>query len=164
LPSFSGSSYQKGFLLGLESASSKDLSAARYARIMMRLADVNYATRVIQQIGSVAKQSTGAESETEKRAVIKVLLFSTWLHRPYFIIRMFFIIMIMTVGTFLFVLSIGKINAFESFTFTIPMFVLGLVITRLFDAQMTKATNRIVELIASHRNVRDFIISHFNVK
>ena len=61
-------------LLELESASSEDLSDARYAKMMLRLSDVHYAKRVLQKMGSVA---SGAESEIEKRAVIKVLLFST---------------------------------------------------------------------------------------
>ena len=74
-------------LLELESASSKDLSTVRYAKNMLRLADIHYAKRVLQQIGSITKHSNEAESEIEKRAVIKVLLFSTWLQRLYFIIR-----------------------------------------------------------------------------
>ncbi len=40
-------------LLELESASSKDLSDAHYAKMMLRLSDVHYAKKVLQQIGSV---------------------------------------------------------------------------------------------------------------
>jgi hypothetical protein len=76
-------------LLELESASSTDLSDVNYAKKILHLADINYAKRMLQQIGSVAKHSSGDESEIEKRAVIKVLLFSPWLHRLYFIIRSF---------------------------------------------------------------------------
>jgi hypothetical protein len=71
-------------LLELESASSKDLSDAHYAKMMLRLSDVHYAKRVLQQIGSASRQSSGAESEIEKRAVIKVLLFSTWVQKTLF--------------------------------------------------------------------------------
>jgi len=71
----------------LETASATDLSDACYAKKILRLADIHYAKRVLQQIGSITKQSSGTESEIEKRAVIKVLLFSTWLERLYFIIR-----------------------------------------------------------------------------
>ncbi len=65
-------------LLELQSASSSDLSDARYAKMMLRLSDAHYAKGVLQKLGS---DTCGAEKELEKRAVIKVLLFSTWLQR-----------------------------------------------------------------------------------
>jgi hypothetical protein len=148
-------------LLELESASSKDLSTAHYAKMMLRLSDVHYANRVLQQIGSVAKQSSGVESNIEKRAVIKVLLFSTWVQRLYFIIRSFIMGEIGGAATFLFIWYMGHVNAIENFEFGIIVFVLTLVITRLFDAQITKATKKIVELMANHRTIRDFIMNHF---
>jgi len=133
-------------LLELESASSKDLS------------DAHYAKRVLQQIGSV---TPGAESEIEKRAVIKVLLFSTWVQRLYFIIRSFIMGEIGAAATFLFIWYIGSIDAITGFVFGIFVFLLTLVTTRLLDVQITKATRKIVEIMASHRTVRDFIMNHF---
>ena len=62
-------------LLELEGAKSKDLSDVLYAKKILHLSDIHYAKRVLQQIEQVAL----AESKIEKRAVIKVLLFSTWL-------------------------------------------------------------------------------------
>jgi len=61
-------------LLELESASSKDLSDVRYAKMMLHLSDIHYANRVLQRVGSATSE---AESDIERRAVIKVLLFST---------------------------------------------------------------------------------------
>ena len=138
-----------------------DLSDARYAKKILHLADIHYAKRVLQQIGSITKQSSGTESEIEKRAVIKVLLFSTWLQRLYFIIRSYIMGLIASVVTFLFILYLGTINAITFYFFGIFTFALSLVITRLFDAQLTKATKKIVEIMASHRTVRDFIMNHF---
>ena len=145
-------------LLELESASSEDLSDARYAKMMLRLSDVHYAKRVLQKIGSVAP---GAESEIEKRAVIKVLLFSTWLQRLYFIIRSYIMGQIGAAVTFLFILFVGSIDAVGMFLFGIFVFVFSLVITRLFEVQITIATKKIVEIMASHRTFRDFIMNHF---
>ena len=145
-------------LLELESASSEDLSDARYAKMMLRLSDVHYAKRVLQKIGSVTSE---AESEIEKRAVIKVLLFSTWLQRLYFIIRSYIMGQIGAAVTFLFILFVGSIDAVTGFIFGIFVFVFSLVITRLFDVQINIATKKIVELMASHRTIRDFIMNHF---
>ena len=112
-------------------------------------------------MGSVAKDSSGCESEIEKRAVIKVLLFSTWLQRLYFIIRSAIMGLIGSVVTFLFIWSLGAINAITGYLFGIFVFALSLVITRLFDVQLTQVTKKIVEIMASHRTARDFIMKHF---
>ena len=148
----------KRILLELESASSKDLSDVRYAKMMLRLSDIHYAKRVLQQIG---KPTCEAEREIERRAVIKVLLFSTWLQRLYFIIRSFLMGLISSAATFFLILSVGTIDAITGAIFGIFVFVLSLAITRLFDVQITKATKKIIEIMASHRTVRDFIMNHF---
>jgi hypothetical protein len=145
-------------LLELETASSKDLSEAHYAKKILHLSDIHYAKRVLQQIGSA---TSGTESDIEKRAVIKVLLFSTWLQRLYFIIRSIIMGLIGAAITFLLILSVGTINAATGIVFGIFVFVLGLVITRLFDVQITKVTKKIVEIMANHRTIRDFIMNHF---
>jgi hypothetical protein len=148
-------------LLELECASSEDLSDVRYAKKILHLADIHYAKRVLKQMGSIKKHSNEAESEIEKKAVIKVLLFSTWLQRLYFIIRSFLMGLIGAAVTFLFIWSVGTINATTGVVIGIFVFALSLVITRLFDAQITIATKKIVETMASHRPVRDFIMNHF---
>jgi hypothetical protein len=130
-----------------------------YAKKILHLADIHYARRVLLQIET--KRSNVAESEIEKRAVIKVLLFSTWLHRLYFIIRAALMAVISAVVTFLFILSLGTINAFTGIVFGVFVFGLSLLITRLFDLQLNQITKKIVEIMASHRTVRDFIMNHF---
>ena len=86
-------------LLELESASSTDLSDARYAKMMLHLSDAHYAKGVLQKMGG---DNSGAEN-LEKRAMIKVLLFSTWLQRLYFIIRSFLMGLVSAAVTYLIV-------------------------------------------------------------
>jgi len=148
-------------LLELESASSADLSDSRYAKKILHLADIHYAKMVMQQIGSAGKESGRSESEIEKKAVIKVLLFSTWLQRLYFIIRSSIMGVIGAVVTFLFIWSVGTINAITGIVFGALVFALSLLITRLFDGQLTQVTKKIVEIMANHRTVRDIIMNHF---
>ena len=148
-------------LLELESASSTDLSDVNYAKKILRLADITYAKMMLQQIGSRTKQSSGTESEIEKRAVIKVLLFSTWLQRLYFIIRSFLMGLISAAVTYLIVWYLGSINVIGSIIIGTFVFVLSLVVTRIFDTQITQASKKIVEIMASHKTVRDFIMKHF---
>ena len=148
----------KRILLELESASSTDLSDARYAKMMLRLSDAHYAKGVLQKIGG---DKSGAENELEKRAVIKVLLFSTWLQRLYFIIRSFLMGLISAAVTYLIVWYLGSINVIGSIIIGTFVFVLSLVVTRIFDTQITQATKKVVELMANHRGIRDFIMKHF---
>jgi hypothetical protein len=109
-------------------------------------------------VGSVA---SGTEREIGKRAIIKVLLLSTWLQRLYFIIRSFIMGQIGAVVTVLFILYFGSIDVVKGFFIGIFVFVFSLVITRLFDAQIVKATKKIVVFMAGHRAARDFIMNHF---
>ena len=145
-------------LLELESASSTDLSDARYAKMMLRLSDAHYAKGVLQKIGG---DKSGAENELEKRAVIKVLLFSTWLQRLYFIIRSFLMGLVSAAVTYLVIWYLGSINVIGSIILGTVVFVFSLAVTRLFDTQITQATKKIVELMASHKAIRDFIMKHF---
>ena len=144
-------------LLELESASSTDLSDARYAKMMLRLSDAHYAKGVLQKIGD----KSGAENELEKRAMIKVLLFSTWLQRLYFIIRSFLMGLVSAAVTYLIIWYLGSINVIGSIIIGTFVFVFSLAVTRLFDTQITQATKKIVELMTSHRAIRDFIMKHF---
>jgi ABC-type multidrug transport system fused ATPase/permease subunit len=145
-------------LLELQTASSADLSDARYAKMMLRLSDAHYAKGVLQKIGG---DKSGAENELEKRAVIKVLLFSTWLQRLYFIIRSFLMGLISAAITYLIVWYLGSINVIGSIIIGTFVFVFSLAVTRLFDTQITLVTKKIVELMTNHRAIRDFIMKHF---
>jgi len=145
-------------IMELETASSKDLSDVHYAKTILQLSDLHYTNRIFQEIESV---SSGAERIIEKRAVIKVLLLSTWLQRLYFIIRSFLMATISSLITIGFVSYLGKIGAPEAIIIGMIVFVISLVITRLFDAQIIKATKSIVMRLGSHRTVRDFIMNHF---
>jgi hypothetical protein len=146
-------------ILKLESASSKELSDLHYAKKILYLSDINYAKTILQQIDSA--HSAQVESEIEKRAVIKVLLLSTWSQRLYFIIRSFIMGELGTVITFLFILSFGSIDVYMGFVMGAIVFVASLVISRLFDVQIVKVTKKIIARLASHRTVRDFIMNHF---
>lgn len=145
-------------MMELDSASSKDLSDVQYAKTILQLSDLHYTNKIFLEIESV---SSGPERVIEKRAVIKVLLLSTWLQRFYFIIRAFLMAIMSTVITLGFVSYLGKIGTTEAVIIGMIVFVASLVITRLFDVQIVKATKYIVMRLGSHGTIRDFIMNHF---
>jgi hypothetical protein len=145
-------------LLELESASATDLSDATYAKMILRLSDGHYTKKILQQVESITPAD---KKEIGKKAIIKVLLLSTWLQRLYFIIRSFIMGQIGAVVTTLFILYFGTIDVVKGFFIGIFVFIFSLIITRLFDAQITQVTKKTVAYMAGHRAIRDFIMNHF---
>jgi cytochrome c biogenesis protein CcdA len=144
-------------MVELETASSKDLSEARYAKKILQLSDLNYTKSIFYEIESVP---SGAERVIEKRAVIKALLLSTWLQRLYFIIRSSLMSVLAMAVTFCFVSFFGQIGVVLAVVMGVLIFITGLIVTRLFDEQTIQLTKYIVSHLANHKKIRDFIMNH----
>jgi hypothetical protein len=141
----------------LETASSKDLSEARYAKKILQLSDLHYTKNIFHEIESVP---SGAERIIEKRAVIKALLLSTWLQRLYFIIRSALMSVLAMLVTFIYVSFFGQIGVILAVVMGVLIFIIGLMVTRLFDTQTVQVTKYIVTRLAEHKKIRDFIMNH----
>ncbi len=145
-------------MVELETASSKDLSEAKYAKKILQLSDLDYTKNILHEIESVP---SGPERVIEKRAVIKALLLSTWLQRLYFIIRAALMSVLGAVVTFFYVLFFGQIGVVLAVAMGVLIFIVGLIVTRLFDTQIVKATKYIVRRLGYHKKIREFIMNHF---
>ena len=145
-------------MIELENASSKDLSEAKYAKKILQLSDLNYTKNLFQEIETVP---SGAKSVIEKRAVIKALLLSTWLQRLYFIIRAAIMSILGGVVTFFYISFFGQIGVVLAVIMGVLIFIVGLIVTRLFDTQIVKATKYIVRHLGHHKKIREFIMNHF---
>jgi ABC-type multidrug transport system fused ATPase/permease subunit len=141
----------------LETASSKDLSEVRYAKKILQLSDLHYTKNIFHEIESVP---SGAERVIEKRAVIKALLLSTWLQRLYFIIRSALMSVLAMFVTFIYVSFFGQIGVILAVVMGVLIFIIGLMVTRLFDTQTVQVTKYIVTRLADHKTIRDFIMNH----
>ena len=141
----------------LETASSKDLSEAKYAKKILQLSDLHYTKNIFYEIESVP---SGAERVIEKRAVIKALLLSTWLQRLYFIIRSALMSVLAMFVTFIYVSFFGQIGVILAVVMGVLIFIIGLMVTRLFDVQIVQVTKYIVIRLAEHKKIRDFIMNH----
>ena len=145
-------------MVELETASSKDLSEAKYAKKILQLSDLDYTKNLFHEIESVP---SGAKSVIEKRAVIKALLLSTWLQRLYFIIRAAIMSILGGVVTFFYISFFGQIGVVLAVIMGVLIFIVGLIVTRLFDTQIVKATKYIVRRLGHHKKIREFIMNHF---
>ena len=142
----------------IETASSRDLSEATYAKKILQLSDLNYTKSIFHEIERVPP---GPECVIEKRAVIKALLLSTWLQRLYFIIRSALMSVLAMVVTFFYVSFFGRIGVVLAVVMGVLIFIIGLIVTRLFDAQTVRVTKYIVRHLADHTTIRNFIMNHF---
>ena len=145
-------------MVELETASSKDLSEAKYAKKILQLSDLDYTKNLFHEIESVP---SGDERVIEKRALIKALLLSTWLQRLYFIIRAAIMSVLGGVVTFFYVSFFGQIGVVLAVVMGVLIFIVGLIVTRLFDTQIVKATKYIVRRLGHHKKIREFIMNYF---
>ncbi|OGS43915.1 MAG: hypothetical protein A3K76_00120 [Euryarchaeota archaeon RBG_13_57_23] len=142
----------------VETASSKDISEAEYARKILQLSDLHYTTKLLREIESA---SSGSGATIEKRAVIKALLLSTWMQRLYFIIRTFIMSFFGTAITAVYIWYFGDIGIYSGLFVGALVFFLTLIVTRFFDPQIVTATKMIIRRLSKYPAIRDFIMNHF---
>jgi len=142
----------------LEVASSKDISTDKYVKKILQLSDLHHTKRLLQEIESA---TSGSVCTIEKKAVIKALLLSTWLQRLYFIIRSALMSVLGAIVTIFYVSFFGQIGVVLAVFMGVLIFIIGLIVTRLFDTQIVKATKYIVRRLANHKKLREFVMNHF---
>jgi hypothetical protein len=142
----------------MERSSASDLAGSDEIVKILHLTDVTRAKRLLQNIDTVA---TRDERDVGKKAIIKALLVSTWLQRLYFIIRAFIMGLLGSIISFAFILYFGALDVVLGIIVGIFSFLFSLVVSRLFDAQIVRATKRIVAFLSNHRKLREFVLKHF---
>ena len=141
----------------IEKSSSRELAESEEITKILHLTDVRHAKKLLQHIETA---STRSERDIGKKAVIRALLLSTWLQRLYFVIRSFIMGILSAALTFGFILVFGSIDLFLGIVLGIFSFVFSLVVSRLLDAPIVKATKKIVMFLGKHRALRNFVLNH----
>ena len=54
----------------------------------------------------------------------------------------------------------GEIGVILAAIMGVLIFFIGLIVTRLFDPQIIRATKYIIDKLENHKNIRDFIVNH----
>jgi len=83
------------------------------------------------------------------------------LQRLYFIIRAAIMSLLGGVVTFFYVSFFGEIGVVLAVVMGVVIFIVGLIVTRLFDTQIVKVTKYIVRRLGYHKKIREFIMNHF---
>ena len=65
------------------------------------------------------------------------------------------------VVTFFYISLFGQIGVVLAVIMGVLIFIVGLIVTRLFDTQIVKVTKYIVRRLGHHKKIREFIMNHF---
>jgi len=142
----------------IEHTKSKDLAESDEEIKILHLTNVHHAKKLLEHADEAP---TKRERDIGRKAVVKALLVSTWHTRLYFIIRSFIMGIIGSLITLTFVLIFHSITLTLEIPLGIFSFVFSLAISRLLDVPIVKATKAVVNYLANHEGLRNFILSYF---
>ena len=137
---------------------SQDLAESKEMLKILHLTNAKHAKTLLEH---AAEARTKRERDVGKRAVVKALLVSTWQSRLYFIIRSMIMGLLGVLPALAFILIFHSINLILEIPLGIFTFVYSLVVSRLLDVQIVRATRLIVNYLGRHQSLRNFILNHF---
>ena len=91
-------------------------------------------------------------------AVMTVLAESVQTQRLYFVVRSVLMSLISALIYFLVVLYLGAINAVQAAFIGVFVFVVALVVSRLFDKQIVRASKKIIYYLNKYHRIRAFVL------
>ena len=142
----------------IENKSSRELAESDEMIKILHLTNMRHAKTLVQHVDEAP---TETERNVGKQALARALLLSVWHQRLYFIVRSFIMGLLGALLTLVFVLIFGSLNLVLEIPLGIFSFIFTLATSRLLDVQIVKATRIIVDFLANHKSLRDFVLSHF---
>jgi ABC-type transport system involved in cytochrome bd biosynthesis fused ATPase/permease subunit len=108
---------------------------------------------LIEELGDASSQFART-----RVAMMDVLVESVHTQRLYFVVRSVIMSLISALIYFVVVLFLGAINAVQAAVLGFFVFIIALVISRLFDKQIVRASKKIVQYLHKYRRVRKFVL------
>ena len=93
-----------------------------------------------------------------RQAMTPIFVESVQTQRLYFVVRSVLMSLISALIYFLAVLYLGAIDAVQAALIGIFVFVVALVVSRLFDKQIVKASKKIIRFLNKYSRVRAFVL------
>jgi ABC-type transport system involved in cytochrome bd biosynthesis fused ATPase/permease subunit len=91
-------------------------------------------------------------------AMMSVLVESVQTQRLYFVVRSVLMSLISAVIYFIVVLYFGTIDAVQAAFLGVFVFIVALVVSRLFDKQIVRASKKIIQYLNKYRRIRTFVL------
>ena len=99
-----------------------------------------------------------SQFEETRKAVTTVLWESVQTQRLYFVVRSILMSLISALIYFVAVLYFGTINAVQAALIGIVVFIVALVVSRLFDKQIVKVSKKTVNYLNKYERIRAFVL------
>ncbi|HZK56258.1 MAG TPA: hypothetical protein VFC84_19045 [Desulfosporosinus sp.] len=145
-------------LLELQEDTSSESTKSIFAKSISQLADVKFIKRMLNDVDSASKRGA---CDIEKKDVVKGLIFITWLQRLYSTIRSLLLAMVAACIFLPIILYFGSLTLVQNIIITIPIFITGLVVTRLLDAQIIITTKKTIKFLSRHKKLRNIVMDNF---
>ena len=114
-----------------------------------------------EKFGAEGNAATAEEErEQRKEAMLHILAASVRTQRLYFVVRSAIMSLISALITFTIVGILGSINVVEAVLIGIVLFVASLVISRLFDKQIVKLSQKIISILSRHKRASEFVLKN----
>jgi ABC-type multidrug transport system fused ATPase/permease subunit len=104
------------------------------------------------------RSNPNADHERIKNTVMAVLIASVQTQRLYFVIRSVIMGLISALITFMVVWFLGTVQVAQVILLGLFVFIIALVVSRLFDKQIVKASKKIITILNKHKRLRTFIL------
>lgn len=108
----------------------------------------------------LAEESVDAsfQSAGTRGAMTAVIAESVYTQRLYFVVRSVLMSLISALIYFLVVLYLGAIDAVQAAFLGVFVFVVALIVSRLFDKQIVAASKKIISFLNKHKRTRRFVL------
>jgi VIT1/CCC1 family predicted Fe2+/Mn2+ transporter len=142
----------------IEDSETKDLKNSAFAKSISQLSDINYVKRLLKNIDLA---HTKPVCTIEKLDVIRGLVIVTWLQRTYSTIRSLLLGVTAALVIVPILLYFDSLTLIQNVLLVVPIFVLGVIITRLLDNQIIRAARRTVKFLSTRKRLRKIIMNNF---
>jgi len=104
------------------------------------------------------RTNANADHERVKNTLMAVLIASVQTQRLYFVIRSVIMGLISALITFMVVWYLGTVQVAQVILLGLFVFIIALVVSRLFDKQIVKTSKKIITILNKHKRLRTFIL------
>jgi VIT1/CCC1 family predicted Fe2+/Mn2+ transporter len=104
------------------------------------------------------RSNANADHERIKNTLMAVLIASVQTQRLYFVIRSVIMGLISGLITLIVVWFLGTVQVAQVILLGLFVFIVALVVSRLFDKQIVKASKKIITILDKHERLRTFIL------
>ena len=126
------------------------------------LDDEDYLIRAMQKdLDRILSEESGdAESQSVsiRQAMTAVLAESVQTQRLYFVVRSVLMSLISALIYFVVVLYFGTIDAIQAALIGAFVFIVALVVSRLFDKKIVKGSKKIIHFLSKYKKIRTFVL------